>query len=92
MTETVAAEAVDRVVAAVTAVDGVVGLHSGPGVPATHLPGRTVAGVRLGPESGRVHVVLDLSSALLATAERVKNAASAAAGVPVHVVVGDVVT
>lgn len=90
MTEARAAERVDRVVAAVTAVDGVVGLHSGPGVPATHLPGRTVAGVRLGHQNGKVHVVLELRGPLLATAEKVRAAASAAAGVPVDVVVGDV--
>ncbi len=92
MTEPSAAEQVDRVVAAVTAVDGVIGLHSGPGVPATHLPGRTVAGVRLGSKGAVVHVVLALHEPLLPTAERVKAAASAAAGVPVDVVIGDLGT
>jgi hypothetical protein len=83
-------ERVDRVVAAVNAVDGVVGLHSGPGVPTTYLPGRIVGGVRLDGTGGKVHVVLELQGALLETAERVRQAASTAAGVPVDVIVGDV--
>lgn len=83
-------ERIDRVIAAVSAVDGVIGLHSGPGVPATYLPGRIVGGVRLDGTSGKVHVILELRSALLETAERVRDAASTAAGVPVDVVVGDV--
>ncbi len=90
MTELTTAQRVDRVVAAVTAVDGVIGLHTGPGVPATHLPGRTVRGVRLGSDGGQVHVVLELRGALLDTAERVRLAATAAAAVPIDVVVGDV--
>ena len=85
-----ASERVDRVVAAVTAVDGVVGLHSGPGVPTTYLPGRTVGGIRLGTQDGKVHVVLALRGNLLDTATRVQQVASTAAGVPVEVVVGDV--
>ncbi|MFT9695942.1 hypothetical protein ACM0CH_22035 [Mycobacteroides abscessus subsp. abscessus] len=84
-------ERVDRVVAAVTAIDGVIGLYSGGlGGAATHLPGRTVRGVRLGAEGGEVHVVLDLRSGLLDVAARVRQAASEAAGVPVVVVVDDV--
>ncbi len=84
-------ERVDRVVAAVTAVDGVISLYSGGlGVPATHLPGRTVRGVRLGADGGEVHVVLDLRTGLLDVAARVRQAASEAAGVPVVVVVDDV--
>ncbi|KWX25887.1 hypothetical protein [Mycolicibacterium wolinskyi] len=85
-----AAERVDRVVEAVTAVDGVIGLHFGPGVPETHLPGRTVRGIRLGADRGQVHVVLELRAGLLDTADRVRDAASTAARVPVDVVVGDV--
>lgn len=83
-------ERIDRVVAAVTAVDGVVGLHSGPGVPTTYLPGRTVGGIRLGKDGGKVHVVLELRGSLLDAAARVQQAATAAAGHPVEVVVGDV--
>ncbi|MEN4478313.1 hypothetical protein [Mycolicibacterium cosmeticum] len=81
---------VDRVVAAVAAVEGVIGLHSGPGVPSTHLAGRTVTGLRLGPHSGKVHVVVRLGDSLLATAEHVRAVATDAAGIPVDVVVGDV--
>lgn len=59
------AEKVDRLIAAITAIDGVVGLYSGDVAgPATHLPGRTVRGVRLGPKSGQVHVVLELREGL----------------------------
>lgn len=85
-----ATERVDGVVEAITAVDGVIGLHFGPGVPETHLPGRTVRGIRLGAERGQVHVVLQMRAGLLDTAERVRHAASAAAQIPVDVVVGDV--
>ncbi|GAS88355.1 hypothetical protein [Mycolicibacterium brisbanense] len=91
MTEPTIGDRVDRVVAAVTAVDGVVGLHSGLGVPATYLPGRTIGGVRLNSDGGQVHVVLELRGVLLETAEKVRQAATSAAGVPVDVVVGDVV-
>ncbi|MDX1881226.1 hypothetical protein SBE55_25825 [Mycolicibacterium sp. 141076] len=84
------AERVDRVVGAVTGVDGVVGLHSGPGVPQTHLPGRTVRGVRLGTDSGEVHVVVQLPAHLLEVAERVRHAAGEAAAVPFTVVVADI--
>ncbi len=86
------AERVDRVVAAVTAVDGVIGLYSGGlGAPATYLPGRTVRGLRLGTTSGQVQVVLELrSGSLIEVADRARRAASDAAGVPVDLVVGDV--
>jgi hypothetical protein len=84
------ADRVDRLMAAVTSVFGVIGLHTGRGVPATYLPGRTIGGVRLDSDSGQVHVVLELRGVLLDTAERVREAATQAAGVPVSVVVGDV--
>ncbi|EFV14093.1 hypothetical protein [Segniliparus rugosus] len=86
-----AAESVDRLVAAITAIDGVVGLYSGgAGAPATHLPGRTVQGVRLGPAGGQVQVVLELREGLIDLADHVRHVASEVAGVPVDVVVGDV--
>ncbi|TWS23998.1 hypothetical protein FK268_10140 [Tsukamurella sputi] len=88
------AERVDGVVAAVTAVDGVVDVHAGgPGSPATHLPGRTVRGVRLDDESGQVCVVLEFRREvdLVDLADRVRRAATDAAGVPVDVVVSDIV-
>ncbi|CAM3532117.1 hypothetical protein ACXYTP_23195 [Tsukamurella ocularis] len=84
---------VDGVVAAVTAVDGVVGVHAGgPGSPATHLPGRTVRGVRLDDDGGQVSVVLEFRRDLdlVDLADRVRVAASDAAGVPVDVVVSDI--
>lgn len=84
---------VDDVVAAVTAVDGVAGLHAGgPGAPATHLPGRTVRGIRLGDDGGQVAVVLEFrrESDLVDLADRVRRAATDAAGVPVDVVVSDI--
>jgi len=85
---------VDGVVAAVTAVDGVVDVHAGgPGSPATHLPGRTVRGVRLDDEGGQVCVVLEFRRDidLVDLADRVRRAATDAAGVPVDVVVSDIV-
>ncbi len=84
---------VDGVVAAVTSVDGVVGLHAGgPGSPATHLPGRTVRGVRLDDAGGQVAVVLEFrrDTDLVDLADRVRRAATDAAGVPVDVVVSDI--
>lgn len=84
---------VDGVVAAVTAIDGVVGVHAGgPGAPATHLPGRTVRGVRLDDDGGQVSVVLEFRRDLdlVDLADRVRAAASDAAGVPVDVVVSDI--
>ncbi|CAM3174712.1 hypothetical protein [Tsukamurella hominis] len=84
---------VDGVVAAVTAIDGVVGVHAGgPGSPATYLPGRTVRGVRLDDDGGQVSVVLEFRRDLdlVDLADRVRAAASDAAGVPVDVVVSDI--
>ncbi|GAB3130730.1 hypothetical protein GCM10027289_15950 [Tsukamurella serpentis] len=87
------AERVDGVVAAVTAVDGVAGIHAGgPGTPSTHLPGRTVRGVRLDDEAGQVCVVLEFRRDLdlLELADQVRRVASDAAGVPVDVIVSDI--
>ncbi|MET9326274.1 hypothetical protein [Tsukamurella sp. NPDC003166] len=84
---------VDGVVAAVTAIDGVVGVHAGgPGGPATHLPGRTVRGVRIDDDGGQVSVVLEFRRDLdlVDLADRVRAAASDAAGVPVDVVISDI--
>lgn len=84
---------IDRVVAAVTALDGVAGLHAGgPGSPATHLPGRTVRGVRLDDEGGQLAVVLEFRRDLdlIDLADRVRRAATDAAGIPVDVVVSDI--
>jgi hypothetical protein len=93
-----AAEAGQRVTAvldAVLAVDDVVGLHrSAFAPPTTHLPGRTVRGLRIEPDRGEVHVVVRLHPGIRlgAVAARVREAATAVTGVPFDVVVGDVVT
>ncbi|TWS20674.1 hypothetical protein FK529_04860 [Tsukamurella asaccharolytica] len=87
------ADIVDRVVDAVTSVDGVAGIHAGgPGSPATYLPGRTVSGVRITDEGGQVDVVLELrrGTDLLDLADRVRQAATDAAGVPIDLVVSDI--
>ncbi len=84
---------VDGVVAAVTAVDGVAGIHAGgPGSPATHLPGRTVRGVRPDDEGGQVCVVLEFrrDHGLVDLADQVRRVASEAAGVPVEIIVSDI--
>ncbi|MDF0531975.1 hypothetical protein P0W64_19005 [Tsukamurella sp. 8F] len=85
-------ERIDSVVNAVTAVDGVVGLHPGGiGAPATYLPGRTVRGINLGPDHGRMEVVVELRPGLWQIAQEARRVASEAAGVPVDVLVSDVV-
>ena len=86
-------ERVDAVVRAVTSVDGVAGLCGrGLTTPSTYLPGRTVHGLRLRPDRGEVHVVAQVprGADLTALAVRVRDAATAAAGVPVDVTIGDV--
>jgi uncharacterized alkaline shock family protein YloU len=81
----------ERVVAAVTAVPGVVAMHPGRfGEVATHLPGRRVVGVQLRADLVEVHVMLAWEADLLRTADAVRAAAVAAAGRPVDVVVQDV--
>lgn len=87
------AELVDRVVNAVTAVDGVAGIHAGgPGSAATYLPGRTVSGVRLDQDSGQINVIVEFrgDADLIDIADRARQAASDAAGFPIHVVVSDI--
>lgn len=87
------AERVDRIVSAVTAIDGVARLHEGgPGSPATYLPGRTVRGVRVDDDAGQVAVVLEFrrNTDLIDLADRVRRAATDAAGVPVDIVVSDI--
>ncbi|WP_019202844.1 hypothetical protein [Tsukamurella sp. 1534] len=84
---------VDRVVDAVTAIDGVAGLYAGgAGSPATYLPGRSVRGIRIGDDGGVVHVVAEARGGrpLTRTAERVRDIATEAAGVPMNVVIADV--
>ncbi|ADG76936.1 Asp23/Gls24 family envelope stress response protein OS=Tsukamurella paurometabola (strain ATCC 8368/ DSM / CCUG 35730 / CIP 100753 / JCM 10117 / KCTC 9821/ NBRC 16120 / NCIMB 702349 / NCTC 13040) OX=521096 GN=Tpau_0289 PE=4 SV=1 [Tsukamurella paurometabola] len=85
---------VDRVVEVVTAINGVAGLHAGgTGAPATYLPGRTITGIRFDGRRGQVDIVAEYrrDSDLRALAERVGEAATESAGVPVDVVVADIV-
>lgn len=81
----------DRVAAAVLGVPGVAGLHGGVlGEVATYLPGRRVAGVRLGDGVTWVHVVLAWGAPVAATADAVRRVAAAQAPGTVHVTVEDV--
>jgi uncharacterized alkaline shock family protein YloU len=85
-------ELVDGIAAAVTAVDGVAHLHGGMfGEAATYLPGRRVAGVRVGDQGTEVHVSLLFGYPLRPTAEAVRDAVAPLVTGPVHVTVEDVV-
>ena len=87
-----AAELADAVAAAVRAVPGVAGLHTGVfGEVATYLPGRRVEGVRIGPGGCAVHVVLIWGAPVLATADLVRAAVTPLVGARVDVTVEDVV-
>jgi hypothetical protein len=89
-------EPVDVVAAAVLAVPGVAALHSGGplGGVATFLPGRRVAGVALREDGTQVHLVLESTADIRATAEAVHRAVDAlgpaVAPQPVHVHVEDI--
>lgn len=82
----------DLVAAAVLAVPGVRALHGGAlGEVGTYLPGRRVAGVRLGGERCAVHVVLEWDAGLSATSDLVRDAVrTVVPGVAVDVTVEDV--
>lgn len=85
------ADLADRVAAAVLAVPGVAGLHTGAfGEVATYLPGRRVEGVRLRPDRAEVHLVLAWGAAVEPTAAAVRRVATAVAGTVVDVSVEDV--
>lgn len=80
----------ERVRDTVRLVPGVVRLHAGLlGEVATHLPGRTVPGVRVRDQHVEVHVVVAEGADIRTVATQVRRAASATAGVPVHVRVED---
>lgn len=82
---------VDRLEAAVLAVDGVEGLHAGVlGEVATYLPGRRVGGLRLRDGGCEVHVVLGFASPVVETADRVRDAVRGLVDGPVDVTVEDV--
>lgn len=81
----------DSVAALVTGVPGVRRLHGGLfGEVATYLPGRRVAGVTVREDGVEVHVVLEASAPIRATAQRVHAALADAVDLPVRVVVEDV--
>lgn len=85
-------ELADRVAAAVLSVPGVAGLHGGAfGEVATYLPGRRVAGVRLGDELAAVHVSVVYGVPVSETAEAVRAAVAPLLTTPVDVSVEDIV-
>lgn len=85
-------ELADRVAVAVLAVPGVAGLHSGAfGEVGTHLAGRRVEGVRLGPDRCEVHLVVVWGTDVLVTADRVRAAVAPLVDRVVDVTVEDVV-
>ena len=82
----------DAVAAAVRAVPGVVGLHTGTfGEVATYLAGRRVDGVQVRPDSCAVHLVLAWGAPVLATADLVRAVVGPLVGTPVDVSIEDVV-
>ncbi|OZD63619.1 hypothetical protein CH272_17330 [Rhodococcus sp. 05-340-1] len=77
---------------AVLAIDGVVGLHGGMfGEAATYLPGRRIAGIRIGEDGTEVHVTLEFGVAVRETADAVRRAVATMVDGPVHVTVEDIV-
>ena len=86
-------DAVDTIAAAVTAVDGVAGLHGGMfGEVGTYLPGRRVAGITTRSDVTEVHVTLDFGSDIRSVADQVRHVVSSIVEGPVNVVVEDVVS
>ncbi|WP_137149517.1 Asp23/Gls24 family envelope stress response protein [Mycolicibacterium sp. CR10] len=86
------ADLVDGIAEAVSAVDGVAGLHGGMfGEAATYLPGRRVAGIRLDEHGTEVHVSLLFGYPVRPTAEAVRDAVAPLVSGPVHVTVEDVI-
>ncbi|MGI9093699.1 MAG: Asp23/Gls24 family envelope stress response protein [Mycobacteriales bacterium] len=83
----------DAIAAVVVHCRGVVGLHGGRfGEAATYLPGRRVHGVEVTESAVTVHIVARLGAVLPTVAAAVRRVVvPLAGGVPVHVVVEDVV-
>ncbi|GAB2666464.1 hypothetical protein GCM10027169_30690 [Gordonia jinhuaensis] len=76
---------------AVLAVDGVAAMSGGRfGEVATYMPGHRIVGVKLSDEKGEVHIDVDLSRPILATANEVRGVAQVIAGRPMDVVVEDI--
>lgn len=85
-------EPADLIAAAVLSVPGVAGLHSGAfGEVATYLPGRRVAGVRVGDELIEVHVTVVYGTPVQETADQVRTAVAALVTTPVEVRIEDIV-
>ena len=83
---------VDRIAQAVLAVPGVAALHAGMfGEVGTYLPGRRVAGVRVGADAVDVHVSLVFDAPVRGTAAAIRWALTALTALPVNVTVEDVV-
>ncbi|WP_051026470.1 Asp23/Gls24 family envelope stress response protein [Nocardia higoensis] len=81
----------DRIAAAVTAVPGVAGLHPGMfGEAATYLPGRRVAGIRVGERGVDIHVSVRFGVPIAQVAERIRAAVAAIDAGPVSIMVEDV--
>ncbi|MGV9713574.1 hypothetical protein ACWDTI_23265 [Gordonia sp. NPDC003424] len=80
-----------RIADAVTAVDGVTGLHGGMfGEVATYLPGGRVNGVVIGHDGVAIHIVVDMSHNLRDTAARVRDVVGDLTGLPTTVTVEDI--
>lgn len=76
---------------AVTAVEGVTGLHGGTfGEVATYLPGGRVAGVVLGDEGADIHIVVDAAHDLRGVAARVHDAVTELTGRTATVTIEDI--
>lgn len=84
-------ELADVVADVVLAVPGVAGLHGGMfGEAGTYLPGRRVAGVRLGEDGADIHLSVVFGVPVRETAEAVRRAVAALVPGPVHVSIEDV--
>ncbi|MFD6858876.1 hypothetical protein ACFWB0_10325 [Rhodococcus sp. NPDC060086] len=85
------ADLVDDVANTVLGIAGIAGLHSGEfGEIATYLPGRRVAGIRLGPRGCEIHVTALYPADLPALGEAVRRYVEPVVGGPVSVVFQDI--
>jgi len=90
--DAVVEDAAERIAAAVTAVEGVAGLHAGMfGEVATYLPGRRVSGVRIAADRVDVHVSLVLGVPVRPTATAIQRAVAELIELPVDVTIEDLV-
>lgn len=82
---------VDRIAAVVRSVAGVADLHAGLfGEVGTHLPGRRVAGVRLGEPGTDIHVIMYYGVSVHRTADAIRDAISGLVNGPVDITVEDI--